>query len=196
MATEKYQQLMREYRTLAKRADQRLVRIEKYASGPEAKQGFEKLTSFAYRNALHDIQKWSGADAKRFNVAPPNTTAQLKAKMADIRKFLESSTSTLRGTKNVYQKRVNTINEKYGTDFTWESFAEFTHSKMFEKLDSRFYAGNAFRAIGVIQENKEEIVQGLKDHKQVHIETDDMILDATVNDIIKDYGKELKQLLK
>lgn len=202
MATEMYKQLMIEYRKLAKRADQRLVRIERYAGkkepikGESAVKGMEKITSYAYRVAIHDISKWSGADAKRFNTNPPNTTAELKAKIRDIRKFLESETSTLRGVKNTYIKRVQTINEKYGTDFTWEQFAEFTQSKLFEKLDSRFYLGNVFTAIGVIQDNKKDIVNAMKNREMVHIQTedDDLIVEDTVNEILKDYGKEVKKL--
>lgn len=192
MATEMYKQLMSEYRRYAKRADQRLVRLEKYAQ----EQQFKSVTSYAYRKAIHDINKWSGADAKRFNVKPPNTTAELKAKIADIKQFLGSETSTKRGIVNTYKRRVDTINEKYGTNFTWEQFAEFTQSKLFEKLDSRFYLGNVFMAIGVIQKNLDSIKDGMKKRELVHIQTedDDLIVEDTVNSILKEYGKDVKKL--
>ena len=74
--------LEKEYRKLAKRADQRLLRLEEYAG----RKGFSGILSFAYRVAKRDIRSWSGDTQKkpRFNTAPPKNTNQLKAKIADI----------------------------------------------------------------------------------------------------------------
>lgn len=213
MATEKFEELMREYRRLAKRADQRLVRIERYAGqreaikGEKAIPGMEKLTSYAYRKALWDIKKWSGAEAKRFNTAPPNNTNQLKAKIADIRNFLESDTSRVTTTRNIYQKRVDTINEKYGTSFTWEQFGEFMNSKLYEKLSNTYYLAEILRAFGVIQQNKKQIKDALTNRQPVHIQLSDekledgtvikkdLILEENVNNILSEYGLEIKKLL-
>ena len=64
-----YDDLVKVYRTLAKSADQRLVRLESYSHDA----GFENIKKWAYANAMHDIKAFSGPDAERFNTAPPTT---------------------------------------------------------------------------------------------------------------------------
>ena len=85
------------YKRLAKTADQRLVRLERLATEP----GYEKVTQYAYAKAMRDIENYGGG--KRFNVKPPlkedgtvdNTL--LREKLADLRAFLTSVSSTKKG---------------------------------------------------------------------------------------------------
>lgn len=196
MSTSKREDLLREYRRLAKRADQRLVRLERYAE----KTGFESVKKYAYRVAMRDIRAWSGSEAKRFNTKAPKNTNQLKAKIADIKKFLESASSTLKPTKEtkgilaVYESRANTINDKYGTNFTWESLATFYESGINEKLDSKYDSKTKMEIIAEIQANRSDVESMIKG-KVANINVSDDVLAFQVNEVIKEYGKEVIKAL-
>lgn len=165
--TTKYEELLKEYRKLAKRADQRLVRIEKEYS---KKKGYEEITQFAYRVAMRDIKSWSGEGSRRFNTAPPKNTNALKAKIADIKKFLGSQSSTLSGIKKTYDKRTASINRKFGTDLSSAELKEFFDSSLWKKLDAQFYGDVSLRTAGVLQANQDQIAKAIREHKTVHVQ--------------------------
>lgn len=193
MATEKYKALMSEYRQLAKRADQRLVRLEKRANSG---QEWKAVTKYAYANAMEEIRRFSGAEAKRFNVKPPNTTQMLQAKINAMKRFLESPTSTTTGIRRTYEKRVNTINKEYGTDFTWEELKEFFDSALSNKLDAKVDSKTKLIIVGEIQKHESEIKKALEDHKPIHLKLDDDIAEYEVNKVLQYYKKDIKKLLE
>ena len=193
MASEKYKALMSEYRQLAKRADQRLVRLEKRANSG---QEWKAVTKYAYANAMEEIRRFSGAEAKRFNVKPPNTTQMLQAKINAMKRFLESPTSTTTGIRRTYEKRVNTINKEYGTDFTWEELKEFFDSALSNKLDAKVDSKTKLIIVGEIQKHDSEIKKALEEHKPIHLKLDDDIAEYEVNKVLKYYKKDIKKLLE
>lgn len=133
------------YRRLAKVADQRLVRLERLSE----QENYKVVKEWAYKRAQEDIERWGGSG--RFNTAPPQNTNQLKAKINDIRAFLESGTSTQRDINAIYKKRAETINARYKTDFTWHDIAEFYGRDKNEALDAKYGSKQVAMAIGVIQ---------------------------------------------
>lgn len=121
-----YDQLLKEYRRLAKRADQRMVRLEGYRHD----KGMSNILSYAYSTAQKAIRHWSGEKAMRFNTAPPKTEQGLIQKIADINAFLNAPTSTKKGILDVYKKRAEAVNKTfYGDDkkkyLTWQEWANF-----------------------------------------------------------------------
>lgn len=135
-----YEELEKEYHRLAKRADQRLVRLEGYRHDI----GYEHITSYAYRSAMKDIRSWSGEGAKRFHTKAPATRKDLMKKIADIEKFLDAPTSTKKGVIEVYKKRADAINEKFfGKDkkmyLTWYQYANFWDNMAGEMVDKLKY---------------------------------------------------------
>ena len=134
------------YRRLAKVADQRLVRLERLAE----QENYHVVKEWAYKRAQEDISRWGGSN--RFNTAPPQNTNQLKAKINDIRAFLESGTSTQKDINTIYKKRADTINSKYGTNFTWQDIADFYGRDKNEALDAKYGSKQVAMAIGVIQQ--------------------------------------------
>ena len=134
-------EISKEYRKLAKRANQRMVRIERYAERP----GYKALMNYAYKGAQQDIAnlypgksgeklrytetpklnkvKRDGVELSGDEKIKANISA-LKAKIASIEHFLGSKTSTIadikRG-KEVIQtgyissqnKRANTLNDRF-----------------------------------------------------------------------------------
>lgn len=133
------------YRRLAKAADQRLVRLERLAE----QEYYQGASKWAYNRAQKDIQRWGSGS--RFNTAPPDNTNSLKAKINDIKAFLEAPTSTKSGITDVYQRRADTINKTYGTNLSWEDIAEFYGREKNVALDAKYGSKQVAMAIGVIQ---------------------------------------------
>lgn len=185
-----YKRLFAEYKKLAKRADQRLVRLEKLSN----QAGFEHVTEWAYRKAQKNIQYWSGENATRFNVKPPNDIQLLKAKMRDIQEFLAYKTSTKKGILEVYKKRADTLNKKYGTDFTWEDLANYFERKTHEKLDKEYGSKTMLKAIGQIQANEDKIISDIKSGRNVDLKISNKKVNQVVNDLVASYGVNVVDL--
>lgn len=148
------------YRRLAKTADQRLVRLEKLKSEPH----FENVDKYAYARAMRDIEVWGGG--RRFNTKPPEDRRQFNEKISDMLRFLQSPTSTKGGIKEVYQKRVDTLNKKYNLNMTWQQFADITESKELDAFMGGYASDTVFRAIGKVQRNRGEIQKALDKQKE------------------------------
>ena len=194
------------YRRLAKTADQRLVRLEGYRH----QDYFKTATQWAYAGAMQDIQKWSGPDATRFNVAPPESEQDKLAKISDMRKFIESPSSTKQGIINIYKKRAETFNKgrydekenrvkgNFGTQFTWQDIALYYESGMAQKWSDRFGSETALRTIAVIQKNRNKIKKAIDKGRLKDLRvppTGDKTLDQTVKIALQDNNLELENLL-
>lgn len=182
-----YSALTKIYRTLAKTADQRLVRLEGYRH----EQNFKVADKWAYARAMRDIQAWSGEEATRFNTKPPASVAQLQAKIQDIKTFLLSPSSTKQGIIKMYQKRANTINAKYGTNFKWDEIGTFFESEAWQQADEKFASESAMTVLATIYKNKEKIVEGIKKANAVNIKAPDKMEEALVNRFLKENGAEV-----
>lgn len=183
------------YHRLAKTADQRLVRLESY----EHDKYFKPATQWAYSRAQHDLQKWTGkgpgAKKLRFNTAAPKGEEKLISKINDIKQFLSSPTSTKKGIVDVYQKRADTVNKKYGTSFDWKSLAKYYDSGQAEIWDSKFGSKTALRTIGKIQKEGKKVVEKIneavtKDQKA----EDKSMADAMVRKALKDNELNIEDL--
>lgn len=142
------------FKQLAKRADQRLVRLERLST----EKGFEGVKSYAYKSAINDIRQLTGnRDATRFNVALQKNKngevnkALLHAKINAVKRFLESPTSMKSTIVESYKKRADTLNERYGTNFTWEQMGRFFESALYQKLSKIFGSDIILKIIGMFQ---------------------------------------------
>ena len=137
---EEWKALAEKYRKLAKRANQRMVRIERYAERP----GYKALKNYAYRGAQQDISNLyqKKGDKLRYTENPrllnvkrdgfeltgddkiKANISSLRGKIASIEHFLGSKTSTIADIKNPktgevqkgyissQDKRANTLNDR------------------------------------------------------------------------------------
>ena len=187
--------LQQYYRRLAKTADQRLVRLESY----EHDKYFKPATQWAYAKAQKDIQKWQnkGPEDKRlrFNTAPPKGEEQLLAKINDIKSFLQSPTSTKQGIINVYKKRADTLNRKYGTQFTWQSLAKYYESGQAEAWDAKFGSKTALKTIAQLQKQDKKVKEAIKKAEAKDIRVDNSVLQKTVDMALADNNLNIKDLL-
>lgn len=182
------------YRRLAKTADQRLVRLERYGE----EDFFHTAKQWSYARAVQDIKKWRQPGEKidmfRFNTKPPKDTEDLLAKINDIKTFLESPTSTKKGITDVYKKRADTINKKYGTKFTWQSLAKFYTSGEAELWEAKFGSKTALKTIGIIQNKKDKIMDKIRNATRKDIRVNDSMLELTVNKALADNSLNIKEL--
>lgn len=129
-----YDDLVNEYRKLAKRADQRLVRLE----GQRHHKKYKNILEFSYKTAIKDIRTYGNKKAKRFNTEPPKDIDDLTQKIADIKKFLNSPTSKV----TWMNKIISSLNKTFfGNDtkqyLTWEEYANFFDKNDADVLDNR-----------------------------------------------------------
>ena len=172
-----YVQLYIQYRQEAKKADQRLVRLEKLAE----EEHFKGVLEYAYKRAVRDVKSWGGD--KRFNTAPPTTVTELRAKLTDIQDFLYNKpTSTKSGIVSMYKKRAETMTKRYGAqygvDFSWQDIANFFERKGNEKADIKKASKTLIRAIALIKKSAiEEDLQEIKDEAEriEHIEASGVV---------------------
>lgn len=141
------------YKRLAKVADQRLVRLEEL----QGQKGFEGVEKFAYSKAMTDLEKWGGT---RFNTKPPEERQLWREKVSDMIRFIEAPTSSKGGIVQVYKNRVNTFNEKYGLNMTWQDFHNFFQSGDAEKVLKDYGSDTTFKAIGKIRRGKLNFERG------------------------------------
>lgn len=193
-----YNELRKEYVKLAKRADQRLVRIEKRA------EKTPELMQMAYRRAAYDLKRTTPeGKPPRFNRAIPKTEKALKRALKNVQRFLESKTSTYAGYKKYeIEKRTNTINEKFGTDFEPEDFTRVMQSSLIDNFG--FYT--TMDTIAVIQKNKEKLKElvekarrqhkKLSDYKEFNAiyEDQDIIIKKVSEKMVRDFMREIENV--
>lgn len=191
-SAEKKQAYMQFYRRIAKVADQRLVEIENLAKKP----GYKKVKQWAYRVAMREIKGMYGEGAKRFNRKPPSDLRKLYKNINRVLQFLESPTSSKQGIQEVYEKRANTISEKYGVSVDWSNIGDLFESALYKKVDAKYGSKTAIQAIGIIQADKKKVQKALKEEKPISMHVEDIDLNRTVNNFLHYYKKDLKSLLK
>lgn len=192
-----YNDLVKEYRKLAKRADQRLVRLEKLST----QKDFKQVKQWAYKNAVTDALQWgANVNKPRFNIAPPKSTISLKAKIQDIKNFLEKPTSTRSGIIDVYEQKAQTLNEKYkdyGLNLNWSDVGTFFESNLYKKLAKKYSSGTVIKAIATIKQNEGKVLKDFDQHKASHIKTEDndMIINDAINRMTSYYKSDVRKLL-
>lgn len=176
------------YHRIAKVADQRLVRLERL----EAQEGYGNATQWAYKRAMKDIETWSGEGATRFHTKAPSNANQLKAKINDIKTFLGSESSTKSGINRVYNKRVDTLNKRYGTNFQADDLQKVFSSSLWKKLEAKnFSSDQIYKAIGYVADNvtDEETLKALqaqaRKRNAVPDFTGDEFIDLAIRDMLR-----------
>lgn len=151
-------ELLADYKAIAKRADRRLRNLEKAA---EARPHYKTATQWAYARAMKDIESRFGEGVSRFDRRLPANASRLQiiAAISDVQTFLDAPTSSLTGIKNVYEKRTETINAKYGTDYKWEDLADLLSSGQYDKLANTYGSQTTWKTIGEMQKKKKEIAE-------------------------------------
>lgn len=179
----KYQEYMR----LAHRADQRMLRLERLSN----EKYYEGVLTYAYKYAERSIIELGGGS--RFRSVKIETEDDLRQAMAGVKYFLGAPSSTKQSIKKVYQKRAKTINEKFGTNLTWQEMAN-----VWEYIDSqkggRVNYRSIFRTYDNLkkQEDPERVLQDILEGNKKNVKGD---LSNMALKLMKKYGKDIVKLL-
>lgn len=185
-----YEDLKSVYKTLAKSADTRMRRLEQ-ASQEEYYRGAEE---YSYRVAMRNIDQWTPGGSRWDTAAPANKSSLIR-KIEDIKTFLRSETSTKRGLTNIAKRRVKTINEKYGTNFTWTEWANFANSSLNKKMDSEMGSSTKMMVLGKILRNKDQIVKAVQEANEKNIVVSNSMTDLVMKKTIEKHGPEVAEIL-
>ena len=181
------------YHRIAKVADQRLVRLERLAG----QSGYGNATQWAYRRAMSDIETWSGEGATRFHTKAPSDKRSLQAKINDIKTFLGSESSTKSGISSTYQKRVETINKNYGTQFQVDDLQKIFSSALWKKMEAKNYSSDQIlTAIGYIKDNAtdDDAYKALQAEARKRKNLPEFTGDPFVDNLIKDMLRSKKSV--
>lgn len=176
---------LEEYGTrLAMASNKRLQRLNQYAQ----REHMHGIKNYAYKQAMRDIQSdtlsWGKPGAKTYSLKMPENEKALVSKINSMKKFLESPSSTLTGIKKIYQERANTVNERYGTNFTWEELANYYEKDVSDIIDSKYGASKtvvkALGAINRIGQKKNETDEEYKERIQGIISSNEKLADDDI----------------
>ena len=221
-----WEAVQKESRKLAKRANQRLVRLEQYSK----REGLSEILKFAYQRAQEYINKNLGGKrykehVKLYDVSDgtKNLTGEAlyranvmiqRQRIKAMTEFLESETSTLGqaragkktlGIKKVYDKRTQTINEKflnkYGLQMSDKDLKRFFESKKQAKLEQLVSSSLMFVVASVIKKynlksNKRELEKFMRSHidlEQYNLKPED--IKAKKGESYKDYVTRMQQFV-
>ena len=189
------EELIKDYKRLAKSADRRLRALE----GARWTKGFEAVTEYAYKRAMKDI---GVAEYGRFDKSMKDKTYnEILGRMNDVRRFYRSESSTVSGVRKIYIRNAEKFNEKFGTNFTWQQLAKLfdKDTGLYEKItnkDSLLGSQRIVRAIGILQHNASKVVKALNNHTKVDISDTDKPALQTMQEIIDAFPKDVQELLK
>lgn len=178
------EELQKLYVKLAKRADQRLVRLQAL----QHEQGFKNVTKYAYKTAQTNIKNM-GADTSKglllFNkkqfYSDDLTMTQLHSNLNKVIQFLDSPTSTRQGIEKIYKKRAEQFFEWEGNNLskselnkikrqdpdrykaiidtkpTWQMMYDYFSSGNAQKIDNAMGYKNYFQAVRIIAGSKGKV---------------------------------------
>lgn len=168
-------ELFAQYQKLAKKADARMRSLERLAASDSY---FQAATKYAYNRAVKDIKSMFGESPKaRFNRMLPNMNkVRIVSAINDVKRFLESESSLKSGIVKGYQRRVDTINKKFGTKFTWKEFADFVEMGGFDWGAEKYGSSTILTRIGKIQKGFEDkkLPDEIEDFTSKHTTTKDI----------------------
>ena len=153
--TAEQQKLYEELKKLAKRANQRIVRLEREFGKDEW-----SVKNLRDRLDTQKLNAWTKTGRIKYNKSM--TITELRAVIKATNQFLNSQTSTKRGIKQVRKKQIEGIKRSMSIDdeeFTYEE-AESLY-RLFEDTDFTYFVPKYFTASefwSLIQEAKEQNV--------------------------------------
>ena len=115
--TREEQELFNELKKLSKRANQRIVRLER-----EFGKDTWATKYLKDKLAAEPLQAWTVSGRVKANKTM--TVTQMKATIKATREFLNSSISTKRGVKKAKQKAIKTLKTRFSTDISDITYEE------------------------------------------------------------------------
>lgn len=164
------QELVREYKKLAKAADRKIRNLNTLAE----QRGYKDAKKWAYARAMEDIEHRWGPGADRFDRKIPKNwkVTSIIAAINEVKTFIESPSSSKRGIDAVYKQRVKTLMEAKdektgellygGVKLTWQQAAKLFENSTFDKLLGKMTSAQVWKQIAKRQKRAKEIIQAIK----------------------------------
>lgn len=185
--------LTKEYNRLAKQANKRLRNLERLKN----EKGFENVDKYAYARAMKDIKSQRiNTSEKRFkaNLKGNENINTVRAMLNDVETFLNSPTSTKKGIIETYQKRADTINEKYGMSLSWQEFESFINSETWQKMNNAYGSKTALEVAGKLQKKRRQVANAIRNGKDVSLKVEDWKLQKTLDNLLKNNDINMSDL--
>lgn len=175
-------------RRLSGIANQRMRELETLSK----KKGFKNIKKWAYANARDDIKRlWQKTKKPwRFGTAVKKKDGKvderhLQAEINALKRFLDSPTSTKTGILQVYNKRAETINNKFGTDLSWEDIGKFWGSEAARRLNEKYDSDTIMNVLSELEDMSPDDIRKAGD-KDFRISEDD-VLNDTVKQTLEEF---------
>lgn len=164
-----YDNLLKEFKKMAKRADQRLVRIEQAG----------KTNVGAYRGAMRRISQFSPGGT-RFNIKPPKDVRQLRSRINAVKEFLSTQTSTAKGRKALASQVRAKIKDKYGLDLKSDEEVEaLFEGELWSQLNQRFGGSDTvIMILATVQQSDENVKEAILNAREKFFVSDQEAEDA------------------
>lgn len=177
------EQLLTEYRRLAKTINQRMVRLERLKED----QYYTGVLTYAYAGAKKAAERWGTSGEKpRFKESIKGMDNidlnTLRARVSYLRTLEKSQTMTKGGIKKMYVDRTKSLNKAWGTDYTWQEIANFFDKGIVDINDMAYGSKTVMGASNVILRNK--ITPKNVDEKLKELKRDGNI-DSVEEEVIK-----------
>lgn len=185
------------YKRLAKAADRRLRDLEDLSKNPK----YQHVLDWAYRNAMYDLRYLYGDKRTRFDVKLPETKLsaidqkRYMARINAVKRFLEAPSSLKSSIDEVYDKRANTLNERYGTDYNWQTVGKIFESGIHSRISKLFESKTAVRVIAKLQKRGVDIKKAAKSYDLRKIRNDKAKVEAKAK-FMSEYGLTLDDLIE
>ena len=183
--------LTEEFYQLSGTAYSRMKELEKWVKKePE----YKDVLQWGYRLGKKAIQRMYGENAKSFRRKAPADKETLIKNISEMEKFLSLKTTTKTGVINVFKKRADTLNKNWGTDFSWQDLATFFESSNYEKNERAYGSDVYLLAIGQIQQNEPEIINAIKQKRDINLNIEDGAVSDAIEELINKYGIKVVDL--
>ena len=170
--TSKQDELLKEYRREIKVANERLRQLEILSKQPE----FENVLKYAYRLAERDIKELGigNLDKVRYRVPQKGgviNTNKLESALRRVKQFNTGyKTTTKSDIINTYQKDATSLNNKLGTNFTWQEMKTYLDSMEWEKMKKDLGSDVVVKVIKSVTENnvtESDILEAIEHNKTI-----------------------------
>ena len=169
---------------LTKAANERMNQLEKLS---KRDPDYKNVLKWSYKGAVADIQRLEGKENEPWRFGTKKGDVKnIQSRINAVSRFLNSPTSTITGIKEIYQNRADTINTKYGTDFSWSDIGNFWQSETARKMLEEYDSDTVMTAVAEMSKVPvKDIANAVKKNLQI---SDDEVLSDEIKQILNDYN--------
>ena len=186
--------MQKEFRKLAAEADKKLRKLERLSE----KKGYENVKEFAYKRAMKDIKYWSDNRKRSFkSMQMPNNINSMQGQINSVKRFLDAPTSAKSSIDELFKSRADSLNENFGTNFSWQDLANVFDNKE-ENVYYQKGAKSYLKAVSYLKDNEADIMDDIFDISMGEkvIRTGNKKVDKLIGEILDKEGLDFISLYR